>query len=111
VVGTDWVADSDFFREDDVRLNDPRVQPGARTLYEMDLLRRAGLSTTAILAAATRNAADALGIGDKVGTLAEGKLADLVILDGDLLRDFSALRRTVAVLKGGRVVHGMLPER
>jgi imidazolonepropionase-like amidohydrolase len=48
---------------------------------------------------------------DKLGTIAEGKLADLVVLDGDFLQDFSALHRTVAVLKGGRVVHGTLPER
>jgi imidazolonepropionase-like amidohydrolase len=109
VVGTDWFlgrssASSSFV------LDDPRVQPGARTLHEMEVLRRAGLSPSAILTAATRNAAEALGIIDKVGTIAEGKLADLVVLEGDFLQDFSALQRTVAVLKGGRVVHGMLPE-
>jgi imidazolonepropionase-like amidohydrolase len=91
--------------------DDPRLQPGARTLHEMKVLHRAGLPTPAILTAATRNGAEALGIIDKVGTIAEGKLADLVVLDGDFLQDFSALHRTVAVLKGGRVVHGTLPER
>jgi imidazolonepropionase-like amidohydrolase len=91
--------------------DDPRLQPGARTLHEMEVLHRAGLSTPAILTAATRNGAEALGIIDKVGTIAEGKLADLVVLDGDFLQDFSALHRTVAVLKGGRVVHGTLLER
>src|SRR5262245_19398900 len=106
VVGTDWPAGAD-----DVRLNDARVQPGALTLHEMELLRRAGLSTSAVLAAATRSAAEALGIIDKVGTLTEGKLADLVILDGDPLQDLTALQRTVAVLKGGRVVSGALPTR
>jgi imidazolonepropionase-like amidohydrolase len=75
----------------------------------MDLLRRAGLSPPAVLAAATRNAAEALGIVDKVGIIAEGKLADLVILDGDLLQDFSALHRPIAVLKSGRLAHGSLP--
>jgi enamidase len=91
--------------------DDPRLQPGARTLHEMELLHRAGMPTPAILTAATRNGAEALGIIDKLGTIAEGKLADLVVLDGDFLQDFSALHRTVAVLKGGRVVHGTLPER
>jgi imidazolonepropionase-like amidohydrolase len=91
--------------------DDPRLQPGARTLHEMDVLRRAGLSPSAVLTAATRNAAEALGIIDKVGTITEGKLADLVVLDGDFLQDFSALHRPVAVLQAGRVVHGMLPER
>jgi imidazolonepropionase-like amidohydrolase len=107
VVGTDsgTVGSSMVVRDD------PRLQPGARTLHEMELLHRAGLSTPAILTAATRNAAEALRIIDKVGTITEGKLADLVVLDGDFLQDFSALHRTVAVLKGGRVVHGTLPER
>jgi imidazolonepropionase-like amidohydrolase len=92
-------------------LDDPRLLPGALTLYEMEVLHRAGLPTPAILTAATRNGAEALRIIDKVGTITEGKLADLVVLDGDFLQDFSALHRTVAVLKGGRVVHGTLPER
>jgi enamidase len=106
VVGTDsgTVGSSMVVRDD------PRLQPGARTLHEMELLHRAGLSTPAILTAATRNAAEALRIIDKVGTITEGKLADLVVLDGDFLQDFSALHRTFAVLKGGRVVHGTLPE-
>jgi enamidase len=111
VVGTDWNDGADWSRKDDVRLADPRLAAGALTLHEMELLRRAGLSTPAVLTAATRSAAETLGIIDKVGTIAEGKLADLVILEGDLLQDFSALRRTVAVLKSGRVVHGTLPNR
>ncbi len=104
VVGTDWAPPYSA-------LGDPRLLPGATTLHEMELLRRAGLSTQAILMAATRNAAEALGILDKVGTIAEGKFADLVVLDADLLQDFSALQRTVAVLKGGGIAHGALLER
>jgi imidazolonepropionase-like amidohydrolase len=104
VVGTDWVNGQ-------LKVDHPSRLPGAKTLHEMDLLHRAGLSPTMVLTAATRNAAEALGIMDKVGTIAEGKLADLVILEGDLLQDFSALHRTVAVLKGGRVAFGSLPSR
>jgi imidazolonepropionase-like amidohydrolase len=84
---------------------------GARTLHEMEILRRAGLTTTDIVTAATRNAAEALGIADKLGTIAQGKLADLVILNGDFLQDSSALHRPIAVFKEGRLVHGTLPER
>jgi imidazolonepropionase-like amidohydrolase len=54
----------------------------------MELLHRAGLPTPAILTAATRNGAEALRIIHKVGTIAEGKLADLVVLDGDFCRTF-----------------------
>jgi enamidase len=92
-------------------LADPRFMPGARTLHEIELLHRAGLSTSAVLTAATRNAAEALGIMDKVGTIAEGKLADLVILDGNPLQDLQVLQRPVAVLRGGRLVHGAFPDR
>jgi hypothetical protein len=40
-----------------------------------------------------------------------GILADLVILNGDVLQDFSALHRPLAVFREGRLVHGTLPER
>jgi enamidase len=100
IVGTDWSPSP---------VDDPRLLPGAMTLYELEVLHRAGLSTLAILTAATRNAAETLGIIESVGTITVGKLADLVILDGDLMLDFSALHRTVAVLKGGRIVYGALP--
>src|SRR5262249_42606446 len=109
VVGTDWSDGADWARRDDVRLDDPRLAAGALTLHEMELLHRAGLSIQAVITAATRNAAEVLGISDKLGTIAQGKIADIVILDGDLLQDFSALRRPVAVLKAGRIVHGALP--
>jgi imidazolonepropionase-like amidohydrolase len=111
VVGTDWADGADWARKDDVRIDDPRALPGARTLHEMEVLRRAGLSPADVLTAATRNAAEALGIIDKVGTITIGKSADLVILNGNPVEDFAALRRPVAVLKSGRVVHGSLPNQ
>jgi enamidase len=101
LVGTDWARSP---------VDDPRLRPGAMTLYEIEVLHRAGLSTLAVLIAATRNAAEGLGIIDSVGTIAQGKFADLVVLDGDLMQDFSALYRMIVVLKGGRIVHGALPE-
>jgi imidazolonepropionase-like amidohydrolase len=104
VLGTDWY-------DDPLPIDDGRARAGARTLHEMELLRRAGLSTSAILTAATRNAAEALGILDTVGTITAGKVADLVIVDGDPLQDLQVLQRPVVVLQGGRVVHGALPER
>jgi imidazolonepropionase-like amidohydrolase len=105
VVGTDW------YDHAHLPIEDARARPGARTLHEMDLLRRAGLSASSILVAATRSEAEALGMIDKVGTIAEGKLADIVILDGDPLQNLGVLQRPVAVLQGGRVVSGALPTR
>jgi imidazolonepropionase-like amidohydrolase len=52
----------------------------------------------------TRNAAAAIGLGDETGTLEPGKLADMVILDGDPLADVHDLLSVAVVLKEGRVV-------
>ena len=100
VVGTDCCQGS--------QIGDPRLQPGARTIHEMELLLRAGLPREVVLTAATRLAADALGVGDTTGTIAPGKVADLVVLAGDPRQDLRALHSPVAVLKAGRVVSGAL---
>ena len=52
---------------------------------------------------ATRRSARFLGIGDSVGTIERGKVADLVLLDADPLRDITNTRRIAAVLARGVV--------
>jgi imidazolonepropionase-like amidohydrolase len=52
---------------------------------------------------ATRNAADLIGISDQVGTIETGKLADIVAVAGDPLRDVTALERVGFVMKDGVV--------
>jgi imidazolonepropionase-like amidohydrolase len=44
-----------------------------------------------------------MGWADRVGTLAPGRYADLVAVEGDPIADVRVLERPVAVLKGGRV--------
>jgi imidazolonepropionase-like amidohydrolase len=56
----------------------------------------------AIVAATSLNAR-AMGMADSLGTLAVGKLADLIAVEGDPSRDIEALRRVLFVMKGGRV--------
>ncbi len=82
----------------------PSVQPGSVTHTEMEMLGWAGLTNEAILAAATRNAALALGLGAFVGTLEPGKFSDLVIVSGNPLEDISVLRNVEMVLKDGLAV-------
>lgn len=65
----------------------------------------AGLPNEAILWMATSNAAAALGISDRVGTIEPGKLADLVLLDGDPVFDIEALGRVELVMKERRIVY------
>jgi imidazolonepropionase-like amidohydrolase len=52
---------------------------------------------------ATSLAADSLGLKDMVGSIAPGMEADLIAVDGDPIKDVTALRRVVFVMKGGKV--------
>ena len=62
------------------------------------------LSSTEVLTAITRNAAKYLGLSHEIGPLEPGKLADIVILDGDLIADISNLGNVQLVVKAGRIV-------
>jgi imidazolonepropionase-like amidohydrolase len=55
------------------------------------------------LASATRKPAEWLGLADSVGTIASGKVADLVLLDANPLDDISNTRRIAAVVLRGRL--------
>ncbi len=55
------------------------------------------------LVGATSLAAQAIGMGDRLGNIAPGFAADIIALDGDPLADITAVRRVVFVMKGGRV--------
>jgi len=69
--------------------------------YDMQLFVKGGMTPHETLQAATRNAAMAIGRDGEVGTLAPGKMADIVVVDGDPTRDVGALSRVVAVFIGG----------
>ena len=73
-----------------------------------------GLTPSEALVASTAAAASALGIGDQVGTVTAGKLADLVVVDGDPLERIGVLRdrdRIWLVVQSGAVVAGVGLER
>jgi imidazolonepropionase-like amidohydrolase len=76
------------------------IAPGPGLLDEIALLTGCGLAPMEALRAATADAAAAIRQPD-IGTIAAGKLADLVILNGDPLSDLANLRRVWRVVKGG----------
>lgn len=77
--------------------------PGLSVHREMELMVDAGMSPANVLIAATRTAADYLG-AQSLGTIEEGKTADLVIIDGNPLEEIGHTRRIETVIKGGVVV-------
>ena len=57
----------------------------------------------AAMVSANSLGAEALGMADQIGTIAPGLQADIIALDGDPLKDITAVRRVVFVMKGGVV--------
>ena len=71
---------------------------------ELENLVEAGLSPMEAIQSATLRAAQMQRVDGSLGTIAPGKLADLIVVDGDPLQDLSVLRvGVVHVIKGGRV--------
>jgi imidazolonepropionase-like amidohydrolase len=81
------------------------VAPHGTNLRELQLMAENGLTPMQALVAATSSAAELMGLSDEVGTIAPGKRADLVVVNGDALDLEKLPERIEAVYKDGvRVV-------
>jgi imidazolonepropionase-like amidohydrolase len=81
---------------------DSGVAPHGRNLRELSLMAGLGMAPAAVLEASTRSAAQLLGVDRDLGTIETGKLADLVLIEGDPF-DFDTLPdRIEGVWLGGR---------
>src|SRR6266853_1357110 len=76
---------------------------GPSVFREMEIMTLAGLTPLQVLRSATSTGAKAMGMERRIGTLAPGKLADLVVLDADPLADVTNLSRIHRVIKDGKV--------
>ena len=76
-------------------------------------VRHVGFTPLEAIRCATKSGAEILGRGHEFGTLEAGKLADILVVDGDVLEDISILedrRRFLAVMQGGVIKAGQLSQ-
>jgi imidazolonepropionase-like amidohydrolase len=73
-------------------------------MIEIESMAAAGMTPMQIIVAATANAAHVCNLDAEIGTLESGKAADILVVDGDPLKDLQALARTILVLRDGVVI-------
>ena len=78
--------------------------PGASLHNELELLTEAGIKPLEVVAIATNNGAEALGIDNRVGTIEAGKEADVIILTSNPIENISNTKGIEAVIVDGRFV-------
>lgn len=95
VLGTDKPAWGDYL-------------PGFAAHREIHAMVMAGIPEASVLRVATKNGAEAIGLGDRLGTLEAGKFADLFVMEGNPLEDITNTRNVKLIMKDGRLYN---PER
>ena len=83
---------------------DAAVYPHGLNAHEFAVYVQIGMTPLQAIQTATLNAADLLGWSDRVGSLEQGKFADIVAVNGDPLKDVTVLQSPVMVMKGGSVI-------
>jgi len=82
----------------------PGVVIGKGLHKELELMVEAGISPMEAIMAGTRNAADNLGKVSELGTIEPGKLADIIAVSGDPLKDIRNTREIKLVIKDGKIL-------
>jgi len=82
----------------------PSRVPGENLHHEIAVFVEAGVTPMQIIQGATRWSAEMLLLGEEIGTVEAGKLADIIIVDEDPLQDIANLRAIDTVIMNGRVV-------
>jgi imidazolonepropionase-like amidohydrolase len=71
---------------------------------ELELMVKAGLTPLEAITVATKNASQVLRINDRYGSLEKGKVADLIVLNGNPVNNIKNTRSIMAVYKSGKQV-------
>jgi imidazolonepropionase-like amidohydrolase len=93
---------------------DQGVGPHGRNAEELELMVEAGMSPMQAITAVTKTASECIHMANEIGTLEAGKLADLLIVDGDPLADISILKdreRLKVIVQGGKMYKNELGSR
>ncbi|HEX6218605.1 MAG TPA: amidohydrolase family protein, partial [Sphingomicrobium sp.] len=77
---------------------------GVELIRELEIYKQAGFTNAAALQSATILPAKVVGADKRTGSIAVGKEADMVLVDGDVSTDLGALRRVVTVVSDGYVM-------
>lgn len=83
--------------------------PHGENGMELELMVQGGMSAGEVIVAATATNAAILGIEKKLGTITTGKIADLIAVPGNPLKEISRLRRVEFVMQGGRLACSRIP--
>jgi imidazolonepropionase-like amidohydrolase len=75
----------------------------------VDRVRDTGVDEMQAMVSAQSLGAEAMRLGDRIGSIAPGYQADIIALDGDPVEDITAVRRVVFVMKGGVVYKQVKP--
>jgi len=84
-------------------LND-RYVPGLELFQEMRIMTEVGLTPMQIIQGSTKCAAELVQKQDSLGTVEAGKIADILIVSADPLKDIENLKRTDTVIFDGKVI-------
>ena len=86
-----------------------RIVPGTDSMVgfglheELENYVKAGIPANEVLRIATINSAEVIGVDNELGSIKEGKLADMILIDGNPLEDISNIRRVELTIKDGNI--------
>ena len=82
---------------------DAAVYPHGLNAHEFEVYVKLGMTPLQSIQTGTVNAADLLGWSDRIGSVEQGKFADMIAVEGDPTKDITLLQHPVFVMKGGTV--------